>query len=260
MVMPGVMTRKPREKVFEPALRAALTACQAISIAITVVLPAPVASFSAIRNRSGFAPALACRSHSRKRRPRAPAFGATSCSQIAVSTASTWQKNGRTGLGSVVAERAPVAQERGGDRRDLPLLGVGERPPVVDLLAQVVDDRRGVVFLRLRREAVAGVEDEARLLALAALVLRLRDRRDQLGLPPALDDPVGRQAVGVELPVRPGLDVRGVQDGLLEEGGHCRRFLSRGADNSRKRSAAQPFAAAGRGRGAFLTSASRRIL
>ena len=55
---------------------------------------------------------------------------------------------------------------------------------------------------------------------------------------------VGRPS-GVELPVRPGLDVGGVQDGRLEEGGHCRSFLSRGADSSRQRSVAQTFAAVG---------------
>ena len=89
MVIPGATTRKPREKVFELPLRAALIACQAISIAMTVVLPAPVASFSATRNRSGLAPAFAWRSQSRKRRPRVPVLGATSASQMAVSTAST---------------------------------------------------------------------------------------------------------------------------------------------------------------------------
>jgi hypothetical protein len=52
------MARNAREKVFELGLRAALIACQAMSIAITVVLPAPAASFNAMRNRSGLAPSL----------------------------------------------------------------------------------------------------------------------------------------------------------------------------------------------------------
>jgi hypothetical protein len=58
IVMPGVMMRKPLANSFDPAARAALTACQAISIAMTVVLPAPVASFSAMRKISGFASRL----------------------------------------------------------------------------------------------------------------------------------------------------------------------------------------------------------
>ncbi|MCS5693945.1 hypothetical protein NZK33_18460 [Cyanobium sp. FGCU-6] len=74
-----------------PGWRAALMVCQAISIAITVVLPAPVASFKAIRNRSGLASSLALSSFSRMSLPRLPISGATSVSQIAVSAASIWQ-------------------------------------------------------------------------------------------------------------------------------------------------------------------------
>jgi hypothetical protein len=60
-----------------------------------VVFPAPVASFSARRERPGFASWLAPSSFSRKFFPVFE-FGATSVNQIAVSTASTWQKKGRT--------------------------------------------------------------------------------------------------------------------------------------------------------------------
>lgn len=58
MVMPGVMIRNAREKSFE-SLRAAFTACQAISIAMTVVLPLPVAIFIATRSSAGLASLLA---------------------------------------------------------------------------------------------------------------------------------------------------------------------------------------------------------
>ncbi len=65
-------------------------------MAITVVLPAPVASLSAMRRSSGFACSLAPRICAQMFAPRAPfLFWATSVNQIAVSTASTWQKNGR---------------------------------------------------------------------------------------------------------------------------------------------------------------------
>jgi hypothetical protein len=90
--MPGAMMRKAREKSFE-SLRAALTACQAMSIAITVVLPLPVAIFMAMRKSSGLASSLALPIWSNM--PfEAARLGATSVSQINVSTASTWQKNG----------------------------------------------------------------------------------------------------------------------------------------------------------------------
>src|SRR3546814_9576447 len=50
MVMPGATTRKPRVNRLLVGRRTALTVCQAISMAITVVLPAPVASFRASRS------------------------------------------------------------------------------------------------------------------------------------------------------------------------------------------------------------------
>lgn len=53
MVMPGVMMRKPRLNRVPAGDPTALTVCQPISIAITVVLLLPVAIFRAIRNKSG---------------------------------------------------------------------------------------------------------------------------------------------------------------------------------------------------------------
>ena len=87
--MPGVMIRKPREKVLLFGWRTAFTVCQAISIAMTVVLPAPVAIFSAMRNSSGLACSLAPLMCSQNLSPRFPILGATSASQMTVSTAST---------------------------------------------------------------------------------------------------------------------------------------------------------------------------
>lgn len=74
-------------KCLLPGRRTALMVCQAMSMAITVVLPAPVANFKARRISSGLASLFALVRCSRN---RLPAFdcGATSVSQIAVSTAS----------------------------------------------------------------------------------------------------------------------------------------------------------------------------
>ena len=93
--MPGVTMRKPFVNRLLLGRRIALIVCQAISIAMTVVLPAPVASLSARRFSPGFAASLASSRWSRNRRPAFPLFGATSVSQMTVSTASTWQKKGR---------------------------------------------------------------------------------------------------------------------------------------------------------------------
>ena len=104
--MPGATSGKSCEKVFDLRQRAAFSASQAMSIAITVVLPAPVASSWATRKRSGIPASMGAPSEvgttslpalirSGNRRPRLPALGATSVSQIAAPTASRWQKNGR---------------------------------------------------------------------------------------------------------------------------------------------------------------------
>ena len=68
--------------------RMALSVCQAISIAITVVLPAPVANFNAIRKISGLASRFDCFRASKKPLSFLSPLGATSANQIAVSTAS----------------------------------------------------------------------------------------------------------------------------------------------------------------------------
>ncbi len=90
--------RKPRVNFLDPGRRTALTVCQAISMAMTVVLPAPVASLRARRISSGLASWLASVRCFRKRSPALPIWGATSVSQMAVSTASIWQKKGRRPL------------------------------------------------------------------------------------------------------------------------------------------------------------------
>ena len=93
--MPGVTIRNPFEKRLEFGDRTAFTVCHAISMAMTVVFPEPVAIFMARRKSSGLASAFAaCRWFQMWAycfRPRA-----TSVSQMIVSAASTWQKKGRT--------------------------------------------------------------------------------------------------------------------------------------------------------------------
>jgi hypothetical protein len=66
----------------------AFTVCHAIIIAITEVFPAPVAIFRATRISSGFDCSFAARICAQNLLTAAPRFGATSVSQIAVSTAS----------------------------------------------------------------------------------------------------------------------------------------------------------------------------
>ena len=121
------------------------------------------------------------------------------------------------------AERVvpPVLQQARGLGRDLPLAGIRQRAPVIDVAAHLVDDRRRVVLLFGRREALALVEDHLLLGDCRLALLRLRDRRDELGPAPALDDLLRRLAVVIEFPVPLGILVGRVQDRVVEEGiGH----------------------------------------
>ena len=65
MVRPGVTTKKPRVNLRLLGCRTALMVCQAMVMAITVVLPAPVASFRPTRLSSGLASLLTSVSLSR---------------------------------------------------------------------------------------------------------------------------------------------------------------------------------------------------
>jgi len=85
-----VTTRKASENRLSWALASLLSACQAMSIAMTTVLPEPVAILKAMR----YSPGLRARPSSRSlfsiQGWRLPA---TSARKIAVSRASIWQKN-----------------------------------------------------------------------------------------------------------------------------------------------------------------------
>ena len=181
-----------------------------MSMAMTVVLPAPVASFSASRSRPGFACSFADRRRSRKRRPVAD-LGATSVSQIAVSTASTWQKKGRMPAvewwrqkcsrravsGVTCHWFAGNSRQASTIRRRSLMIGVGS------VLLPV-----GLKRLRLL------VEHE---LALAAPLPRSGNRRYERDAATLIEDSVRGLSGSVQLPVTAWILVRRVQDRLAEE-------------------------------------------
>ena len=89
--MPWVTTRKRLVKRASRGLCAWFSVCQAMSIAMTTVLPEPVAIFNAVRGRPELCTAFAS---SRRRRQSVPDHRprpATSARKIAVSAASLWQ-------------------------------------------------------------------------------------------------------------------------------------------------------------------------
>src|SRR5690242_419514 len=72
---------------------------------------------------------------------------------------------------------APMLEQARCFRRHAPLVGIWQPAPSVDVGPYLVDDRGGVIFLRLGRQPLAAVEDEAGLAWITAPPLRLRNRR-----------------------------------------------------------------------------------
>src|SRR5581483_11245058 len=74
---------------------------------------------------------------------------------------------------------SPVLEQASGLRGDLPLVRM-QRPPLVHVLAQFIDDWGGIILLRGGRNPLAFVENECLLSNRSFLLLRLRDRRNEL--------------------------------------------------------------------------------
>ena len=172
--------------------------CHAISMAITMVLPAPVASLSARRQQTWI--------------------------RLLARVVQVLEESptGRLWLGGYLGEpddgldRLDLTEERPDVAESVmpPVLEQslrlgGDPPPVrvrlpapfVNLATDAVDDF-GVlcVLLLAGREALAFVEDQPLLFGLAATLLRLGDGRDELGAASALDDLLGRLAVVCRAP------------------------------------------------------------
>ena len=150
--MPGVTTRNPRVKFLLLGRLTALIVCQAMSIAMTVVLPAPVASLRASRASPGLYCSVVASSRSRISRSPRPSRGATSVSQMTVSAASTWQKNGADATELV---EAPVLQQPNRLGGHMPIGRVGQPPPAVDMPPKHINGRRRIVLLLFGRETLA---------------------------------------------------------------------------------------------------------
>ena len=183
---------------------------------MTVVLPAPVASFKAMRSSSGFD----C------------SFAPLRCSQnLAPARAHFWLKLGEPDgsfHGFDLAEKrpealermmAPVLQQPRCFRCDLPLIGVRQISPGFDVAPDLIDDRGWIVFLLARRQAVGTAENEFLLPLPLPTLPRLWNRRNEVGSTPRFHNFVGRLAVGIEFPMTSRKGVGRIQNWSLD--GSC---------------------------------------
>ena len=126
----------------------------------------------------------------------------------------------------VKAVVAPVLQQPRGLGRDLPLIGGRQVSPRLHVGADFIDDGRRVVFLLFCRKTIAGSKHKFRLVPGLSAPLRFWNRRDQFRAAAKLGYPVGRLAIGVQLPMPAGIGVGRVEDRVVEECvAHARRLL-----------------------------------
>src|SRR3989304_1334080 len=100
---------------------------------------------------------------------------------------------------------------------DMPVPGVRQAPPLVYVLAHLIDDRRWVILLLCGGKPFPFVEDHPPLVRRVLPFLRSRDRRDELGPAPAFDDLLGRLPLWIKLPVPTWTLLRRGEDGVLEK-------------------------------------------
>ena len=153
--------RKPRVKCLLPGRRTALTVCQAISIAMTVVLPAPVASFSASRIEFGVRVALTAFRLSSSRLPDA---------ELRRDLGQPDRRFDRLDLTEERPDAAelvmpPVLEQPRGLRRHLPLARFGSLRHVSTCARTSLMIEVRSYCLLLRRQAFAFVEDQLLLTA-----------------------------------------------------------------------------------------------
>ncbi len=95
----------------------------------------------------------------------------------------------------------PVLQQPRSFRGYAPMGGIWDRAPLIYVLAEGIDDRRGIVLLLLGGEPGALVEHKLRLLGQSLAFSGLGNRRDEFGLAPVLDNALCWLPLCIQLPV-----------------------------------------------------------
>lgn len=112
---------------------------------------------------------------------------------------------------------APVLEQARRFRRNKPIVGAGELPPLVDLPTKVVNDRGRVVKLLLGRKARTLIEDDRFLCFGTLSFLWFGNGGNELSLAAILDDLLGRLPMRIQLPVAGRVLIGRVQDRMLKE-------------------------------------------
>jgi len=116
---------------------------------------------------------------------------------------------------------SPVLQQSGGFRGDVPLVGVGQCPPGINVLANLIDDGSQVVLLLLGGKLMPFIKHHFILLYSLGAFFWLGDGGDKLGTPALIHNALGGLAVRVQLPMPLWIVVGGIENGVVEEGiGH----------------------------------------
>ena len=198
MVMPGATMRNESLNRASCGASSLLSACQAMSIAMTTVLPLPVAILKAMRSRPGFAPSLASRS--RVSRYGLPNLGAYSVRKIGrLDGLDLAEEEPPVTLGI-----APVLQQPARRARNARIVALA---PVRDGAAHLVD------VVVLAQPIVGPLRAELELLA---LLLGLRDG-DEVGARAARLDDLAGDPVVVELEVAARLGEGRVDHRILDD-------------------------------------------
>ncbi len=166
---------------------------------MTVVLPAPVASFSARRARPGFAfgvDEIQMLQNAFSRRDMRGDFGKPDNRFDRFHLA-------EKGANSHKFVSAPVGEETRGFRRHLPVYGVFNLSPFADVLPHIIYHAVDVVALRrvgnLLGERI--LKKRPFLLAVLSFFAWLGDRGDEIGDAARRDDPLRRLAATVQFPM-----------------------------------------------------------
>ena len=179
---------------------------------MTVVLPAPVASFKARRRSSGLASRLAFARCSKSR------FPPLECGR------DLGQPDGRfhgldlakEGTEATELVMPPMLKQSGRFGSYLPLAR-RQCSPSVNMAANLVDDRGRIVLLVFCRETLALVEHQFLLERFLAAFFRLGNGCNEIGPAAILDNLLRRLSLCVEFPMSPWAIVRGIQDWMFKE-------------------------------------------